>query len=140
MKIVQTTTAQNVFRILLGLIMLYIGIGHLSFRRLAFQAQVPEWVMFDKDFVVLVSGIIEIIFGLLMIWGREFKVKTGITLAIFYVLIFPGNIHQYINGIDSLRLDTDTKRLVRLFFQPVLILWALWSTGAIQYLKRKKEK
>ncbi|MDA7731019.1 hypothetical protein N8867_02365 [Flavobacteriaceae bacterium] len=136
----KTSTIQNIFRILLGLIMLYIGIAHLSFRRIEFQAQVPTWLTTDKglmDLVVLISGYVEIAFGILMILGGKFKLKTGIALGIFYILIFPGNINQYINEIDSLRLDSENKRLIRLFFQPLLVLWAFWSSGALKYLKRK---
>ena len=134
----KTSIVQNIFRILLGLIMLYIGIAHLSFRRIEFQAQVPTWLTTDKDLmdlVVLISGYVEIAFGILMIAGGKLKVKTGIVLGIFYILIFPGNINQYINEIDSLRLDSENKRLIRLFFQPLLVLWALWSTGALKHLK-----
>ena len=138
----KTSTIQNIFRILLGLIMLYIGIAHLSFRRIEFQAQVPTWLTTDKDLmdlVVLISGYVEIAFGVLMIFGRKLKVKTGIALGVFYILIFPGNINQYINEIDSLRLDSENKRLMRLFFQPLLVLWAFWSTGALKYIKRKSK-
>ena len=141
-KLMKTTIIQNIFRVLLGSIMLYIGIAHLSFRRIEFQAQVPTWLTTNEgmmDLVVLISGYIEIAFGILMILGRKLKIKTGIALGIFYVLIFPGNINQYINEIDSLRLDSDNKRLIRLFFQPLLVLWAFWSTGALKYLKRKSK-
>jgi len=122
--------------------MLYIGIAHLSFRRIEFQAQVPTWLTTDEglmDLVVLISGYIEIAFGILMIVGNKLKLKTGIALGIFYILIFPGNINQYINEIDSLRLDSDNKRLIRLFFQPLLVLWAFWSTGALKYLKQNSK-
>ena len=138
----KTTIIQNIFRILLGSIMLYIGIAHLSFKRIEFQAQVPTWLTTNEgmmDLVVLISGYIEIAFGILMILGGKLKIKTGIALGIFYVLIFPGNINQYINEIDSLRLDSDNKRLIRLFFQPLLVLWAFWSTGALKYLKLKSK-
>ena len=136
----KTSTIQNIFRVLLGLIMIYIGIAHLSFRRIEFQAQVPTWLTTDKDLmdlVVLISGYVEIALGILMILGGKLKVKTGLVLGIFYILIFPGNINQYINEIDSLRLDSENKRLIRLFFQPLLVLWAFWSTGALEDLKRK---
>jgi len=139
-KLMKTTIIQNIFRVLLGSIMLYIGIAHLSFRRIEFQAQVPTWLTTNEgmmDLIVLISGYIEIAFGILMILGGKLKVKTGIALGIFYILIFPGNINQYINEIDSLRLDSDNKRLIRLFFQPLLVLWAFWSSGSLEYLKRK---
>jgi uncharacterized membrane protein len=115
--------------------MLFAGIAHLTFQRTEFLAQVPHWLPDNpgfKDFVVVSSGVVEIILGLAMIFWVKQKVKVGIALAIFYVLVFPGNISQYTNGIDAFGLDTDLKRLIRLFFQPVLILWALWSTGAFK--------
>lgn len=139
---IKTTTVQNIFRILLGLAMLYAGIGHLTFKRIEFQAQVPTWLTTEQgfmDFIVITSGVIEIVLGILMIWGGKLKVKTGITLAIFYILIFPGNINQYINEIDAFNLNTDNKRLIRLFFQPVLVLWALWSSGGLKYLLNRKK-
>ena len=137
------TTTQKVFRIILGALMTLAGIGHLTFQRQEFQAQVPRWLPDDPafiDFVVLASGVTEILLGLAMIFLTKYRVKVGLVLAIFYVLIFPGNISQYTNGIDAFGLDTDQKRLIRLFFQPILIIWALWSTGALTYLKNLKNK
>ena len=137
----ETTLLQNILRILLGAFMIFAGTGHLTFLREDFQAQVPRWLPPNPafmDFVVVASGIVEISLGLAMVfWGQQ-KVYVGIALAIFYVLIFPGNISQYTNGIDAFGLDTDRKRLIRLFFQPVLILWALWSTGALAYLLQRQ--
>ena len=84
-KLMKTTIIQNIFRVLLGSIMLYIGIAHLSFRRIEFQAQVPTWLTTSEgmmDLIVLISGYIEIAFGILMIIGGKLKVKTGIALGI----------------------------------------------------------
>ena len=128
-------------RVLLGAMMTFAGIGHLTFQRGEFQAQVPRWLPNSQEFmdvVVLASGIVEIFLGLCLIFWISKKVKIGILLAIFYILIFPGNISQYTNGIDAFGLDTDQKRLIRLFFQPVLIFWALWSTDALKHLLSKK--
>lgn len=139
----KTTSIQNIFRIILGAIMTFAGIGHLTFQRHEFLAQVPRWLPDDPafmDFIVLSSGVVEILLGLAMIFLWKHKVQVGIILAIFYVLIFPGNISQYTNEIDAFGLNTDQKRLIRLFFQPVLILWALWSTGALNYLLNKINK
>lgn len=136
----KTSFFQNAMRILLGSFMLFAGISHLTFQRTEFLAQVPGWLPDDPrftDFVVLSSGVVEIILGLAMIFWVKQKVKVGIALAIFYVLVFPGNISQYTNGIDAFGLDTDQKRLIRLFFQPLLILWALWSTGVFRKIRKK---
>jgi uncharacterized membrane protein len=112
--------------------------GHLTFQRAAFQAQVPDWIPLSKDLVVLLSGVVELLLGLGMIFWKKERVRVGIVLAIFYVLIFPGNIAQYVHGADAFGLNTEGKRLTRLFFQPLLVLWALWSTGALTYLLKKK--
>jgi uncharacterized membrane protein len=130
MQTTPTTLAQNIARIILGAFMLLAGIGHLTFQRLEFQAQVPDWVPMSKDLVVVLSGIVEVMFGLAMLFWRRRRSEVGITLAVFYILVFPGNIAQYVNGIDAFGLDTEEKRFARLFFQPVLVVWALWSTGA----------
>lgn len=139
----QTSTTQTVFRIILGLLMTLAGVGHLTFQRQEFLAQVPRWLPDNPafmDFVVLSSGVVEITLGLSMVFLSKQKVKIGILLALFYVLVFPGNISQYTNGINAFGLDTDQKRLIRLFFQPVLIFWALWSTGAYTFITEKIKK
>lgn len=115
--------------------MLLAGMSHLSSLRETFTAQVPDWVPLDKDLVVVLSGWVEIGLGLSMLLLGRYKIWVGLALALFYLLIFPGNISQYLNSVDAFGLDTDFKRLIRLFFQPVLIIWALWSTGATTLLK-----
>ena len=130
---VHHTTLQKILRILLGAFMVLAAIGHLTNQRLEFQAQVPDWIPLSKDLVVILSGIVELGLGLSMIFWKGQRVRVGLVLAIFYVLIFPGNINQYVNHISAFGLDTDKARLIRLFFQPVLIVWALWSTGALKY-------
>ena len=140
MENIQTTKTQDFFRILLGLFMITAAFGHFTFQRADFQAQVPNWVPMNKDLVVILSGIVEMAIGLAIIFLTRYKIQIGIGLAIFYVLVFPGNIAQYLNGTDALGMNTDQARLIRLFFQPVLILWALWSTGAIGYLRSKVSK
>jgi uncharacterized membrane protein len=128
---IETSTTQKVFRILLALFMVYAGVSHLSFNRVDFQAQVPDWVPMSKDLVVILSGIVEIVLGLGLAFWKNQRVNFGWALAIFFILIFPGNISQYMNGTDAFgALNSDKARLIRLFFQPVLVAWALWSSGA----------
>jgi len=136
---IKTSTLQNIFRILLALFMVYAGVSHLSFNRIDFQAQVPDWVPLSKDLVVILSGIVEITLGLgLALWKNK-RAEFGWALAIFFVLIFPGNISQYLEGRDAFgALNSDKARLIRLFFQPVLVAWALWSSGAWKAWKQKK--
>ena len=137
MENTSTNKIQDFFRILLGIFMITAAIGHFTFQRTDFQAQVPNWVPVDKDLVVILSGIAEIALGVGMIFITRYKVQIGIALALFYVVVFPGNIAQYLNGTSAFGLDTDLSRLVRLFFQPVLIFLSLWSTGALEVVTRK---
>lgn len=123
---------QTLTRLLLGSFMTFAGISHLTFARDEFQAQVPKSLPLNEDFVVLASGVVEISFGVVMLATKQPQRRTvGALLAAFYVAIFPGNISQYLTHTDAFGLDTDRKRLIRLFFQPVLVAAALWSTGAL---------
>ncbi|RYG32579.1 MAG: hypothetical protein EOO01_34095 [Chitinophagaceae bacterium] len=131
-----TSKIQHFFRILLALSLLGAGIGHLTFARTEFQAQVPNWVPLSKDLTVILSGIVEIAFGLALLFVRKYRYQLGWVTAVFFVLVFPGNVAQYLNRIDAFGLTSDNLRLMRLFFQPVLILWALWSTGALRQVRR----
>ena len=122
---------------MLGLALGYAGIGHLTTSRQEFQAQVPTLLKDYADFVVVASGVVEIVLGLALVGLWKYRVQVGWVVAAFFVAIFPGNISQYVNGVDAFGLDSDTSRLVRLFFQPLLVMWALWSTGAWQARKKK---
>jgi len=117
-------------QMVLGFALAYAGIGHLTTSRQAFQAQVPTLLKDYADFVVLASGVVEILLGLGLVVLWKYRVQMGLLAAAFFVAIFWGNISQYINQVDAFGLDTDTKRFVRLLFQPVLVAWALISTGA----------
>lgn len=135
---IKTSLLQKGGRILLGSFMVAVAIGHLTNKRKEFQAQVPDSLPADKDVVVLGSGLAELSLGLSMLFWKSERARVGAALALFYAAIFPGNIAQYIYQRDAFGLDTDEKRFARLFFQPVLIAWALWSTGAGRALLEKQ--
>lgn len=121
------STARTIGRLLLGGALVFAGISHLTFARQDFQAQVPEWVPVDEDTTVLASGVVEIALGTALVSGVK-RTLVGNVAAVFFTAIFPGNLSQWLNRRDAFGLDTDNRRFVRLFFQPVLIAWALWST------------
>jgi uncharacterized membrane protein len=123
-------------QVLLGAALIYTGILHLTTSRLEFQAQVPNWIPLSADFVVLASGVVEITLGLLLS-SLQRRAAVGIATALFFVAIFPGNISQYVNKVDAFGLDSDRARFIRLFFQPLLVLWALWSTDAWRAINSK---
>lgn len=132
------SNAQENAQKLLGAMLVGTGTGHLTFLRKPFHAQVPPWVPMDVDRVVTLSGIAEIALGLALLAARKDKrVPVGLAAAAFFVAIFPGNIAQWQYHRDAFGLNTDTKRFLRLFGQPVLVGWALWSTGAWRHLRRR---
>lgn len=127
--------AKLVARLLLGAALIFAGIGHLSFSRQEFQAQVPVWLPLDPDFVVIASGVVEIMLGIGIASYGAVVPWAGLFATAFFIAIFPGNINQYVEGIDAFGLNSDQARFARLLFQPVLVVWALWSTGAWTLLK-----
>ena len=129
---------QTVGRVLLGSFMVGAGVLHLTTQREEFRAQVPEWFPVDEDVTVLGSGVVEIALGGAFVALPRHRRTIGVLLAAFFVAIFPGNIAQYVEGTDAFGLDTDRKRLVRLFFQPVLVLWALWGGGWLTRRSRER--
>lgn len=130
---------QHAARLLLGIALLIAGFSHLTNMREEFQAQVPNWLPLSKDFVVIASGLVEIALGAALVFLYNQRIAVGFVVAAFFVLIFPGNISQYLTRTDAFGLDTDQARLNRLFFQPVLVLWALWSTGAWAAWRARKK-
>ena len=126
----QRELPRTIARWLLGTALIFAGTMHLTLARAEFQAQVPTWVPLDADFVVVASGIVEIALGLGLVFLGRYRVAVGWLTAAFFVAIFPGNISQFVTGTDAFGLTNDLARGIRLLFQPLLVLWALWSTGA----------
>jgi uncharacterized membrane protein len=135
----RTTPLQNRSRIALGLFLAGAGISHLTFARKSFQAQVPPWVPLDPDTTVVKSGIAEIALGSALAFLPQHKVPLGRLAATFFAMVFPGNVSQYMYRRDAFGLDTDGRRLARLFFQPVLVAWAIWATGALATNQAKSD-
>jgi uncharacterized membrane protein len=135
---------KNLAQLGLGAFLFFAGNSHLYSNRKEFEAQVPTYLPLDPEFVVVASGLVEMALGLLLFITvfefKKYRELIGLITAIFFILIFPGNINQYVNGIDAFGLDTDQKRLIRLFFQPLLVIWALWASGGLKYLAKFRRK
>ena len=127
-------------RWLLGAVLTFAGVGHLTFARQSFVAQVPQWLPLPVDVVVVASGVVEILLGLSLILLARYRVAVGWIVAAFFVAVFPGNLEQFVRGTDAFGLDSDIARAVRLVFQPVLVLWALWSTGAWRAWRSRRRR
>ena len=127
---------QLVGRLILAAILIFAGIGHFRDTQ-EFTAQVPPWAP-APEFIVYASGVVEILLGLALIALHKYRVVVGWLIAGFFVIIFPGNISQFITQTDAFGLDSDTARFIRLLFQPLLVVLALWSTGAWSAFRNRK--
>ncbi len=140
MTITRSARVRSAARLVLGGALIIAGIGHLTFARIDFQAQVPDWVGIDKNAVVILSGLVEIALGSALIVVRRRRSLLGLAAGLFFIAVFPGNISQFIDGHDAFGLNSNSDRRNRLFFQPVLVAWAWWSTNAVALLPRDREK
>ena len=122
--------ARTVAHLTLGAFLTFAGISHLSFARAQFHAQVPAWLPLNADFVIIASGVVEILLGAALLVLNRGRAQVGWVVATFFVLVFPGNISQFTTHTDAFGLDSDLARGIRLLFQPLLVVWALWCTGA----------
>ena len=136
MTIARSARIRSVARIVLGGALIFAGLAHLTSARSDFQAQVPDWVGLDKNLVVVLSGLVEIALGLALIVVRRRRSLLGFAVGLFFIAVFPGNISQFVDGDDAFGLNSDAERRNRLFFQPVLIAWAWWSTEALAIFRR----
>ncbi|WP_314648882.1 DoxX family membrane protein [uncultured Microbacterium sp.] len=123
-----STTARTIGRIFLGASLVFAGVSHLTVARDEFQAQVPESLPLDPDTTVVASGVVEVALGSALLFARRRRSLVGTIAGLFFVAVFPGNVSQWMHQRNGFGLDTDMKRFVRLFFQPVLVALAVWST------------
>jgi uncharacterized membrane protein len=136
----RSSVPRTVGRFLLGGFLLLAGISHLTVSRVAFRAQVPTWLPVDTDLVVVASGIVEIVLGLSLVLLARRRVIVGLVVAVFFLSVFPGNISQLVTHTDSFGLNTDLARGIRLLFQPLLVVWALWCTGAWMAIRNRRAR
>lgn len=108
------------------------GVMHFTSTR-GFRVVVPDWAVqvtkLDKNDIVLASGAAEIALSAGLIALPLERRRIGWAIAAFFIAVLPGNIHQWRTGCSTPGLDTDARRLGRLFLQPLFVLWAVWATN-----------
>ncbi|MET0862645.1 MAG: hypothetical protein ABW091_16655 [Microbacterium sp.] len=108
------------------------GASHLTWGRRGYRIVVPDWATkattLDKDAIVVASGVVEVMLaGALVVLPKE-RTVVGWLVAAFFVAVFPGNVHQWQTGRSAPLMRTDRARFIRLLLQPLLVVWAIWST------------
>jgi uncharacterized membrane protein len=132
-----SSALQTGARLLLGAALVFAGVSHLTFARTTFRAQIPPWLPMDADFVIIASGVVEIALGAGLLFLPRQRVPLGWLAAALFVVVFPGNVSQFLTHANAFGLDTDRSRAIRLLFQPLLVAWALWCTGAWTAWRRR---
>ncbi|WP_083866217.1 DoxX family protein [Microbacterium yannicii] len=129
-----TTIVREVARWALATLLLAAGASHLTWGRRGYRIVVPDWatrlLRTDKDMIVVASGAAELMLGAALVALPADRRRVGAAIAAFFVAVFPGNVHQWRTGRSAPLMRTDRARFLRLLLQPVLVLWALWCTGA----------
>ena len=126
--VVSLTGMATIARWLLAAFLAFAGVSHFT-RADQFRAQGPPW-MPAPEAVVAISGVMEIALGVALVALPKWRAHAGWIVAAFFVAVFPGNISQFLTRSDAFGLNSDAARAVRLLFQPLLVAWALWCTGA----------
>jgi uncharacterized membrane protein len=124
-------TARAVMRAVLAAFYLVAGVVHLAAPD-AFLPIVPDWVPFPRE-IVLVTGMCEIA-GSLALMTRRLRRLAGVMLALYAVCVFPANIKHALEGIHVPPVpDGWWYHAPRLALQPVLVWWALFCAGVIDW-------
>jgi uncharacterized membrane protein len=130
---------RTIGRLVLGAFLIGAGVGHFTNAE-AFLAQVPPWMPAPEG-VVAISGVVELLLGAAIILApKRYRPMVGWVVAAFFVVIFPGNVSQFITGTAAFGLDSDAARFVRLLFQPLLVVWALWCTSAWSHWRESRRR
>jgi uncharacterized membrane protein len=112
------------------------GIAHLTLTD-KFLLIVPDWVPSPRT-VVLVTGVCEIA-GSIALLSTRLRRLAGCMLALYAICVLPANIKHAIDGVHLPPVpDSWWYHGPRLALQPVLVWWALFCAGVIDWPWRAK--
>ena len=124
-------------RLAMALALLFAGADHwINPGR--YLPMLPGWVPLPLE-TVLFTGVCEI-FGAVGLLTPRFRRLAGAMLAIYFIAVFPANVHNALNGlaVDGLP-QASWYYWVRLAFQPLAIWWALYCAQLIRWPLRARE-
>ena len=115
--------------------LLYVIVGIKLFINIDFFITiVPPFINWKKE-VVILSGVIEIILGILLLFNQTRKLASwGIILLL--IAVFPANIYLYLSEITRETLSiSKNQALLRMPFQIPLIIISYWHSKKINSKK-----
>ncbi len=108
------------------------GVAHIR-SPAGFVQITPDWVP-APQFVVLATGLCEIVGAVALAFVPRLRRAAGIGLAAYAVCVFPANINHAINDIAVGGVQMSWwYHGPRLLFQPVAVWWALWVGGVTDW-------
>ena len=112
------------------------GIAHLA-APAPFLEITPAWVPFASQ-VIFLTGLFELAAATALL-TRPLRRRAGIALAVYALCVWPANLKHALDGIDIPPIpNTWWYHGPRLALQPVIIWWALYSAGVIDWPKRHR--
>jgi uncharacterized membrane protein len=125
-----------VMRWLLAAFFVAAGVAHLAVPETLLTIT-PDWVPFAPQ-VILVTGLCELA-GAAALVTKPLRRRAGIALALYALCVWPANIKQALDHIVIPSIpDSWWYHGPRLAFQPVLIWWALFCAGVIDWPWRRR--
>lgn len=112
---------------------LYVLAGVMHFVRPELYMQIMPPYLPAHRFLVLLSGVAEIVLGVLVLIPRT-RVLAAWGLIALLIAVFPANVHMALHDPQLTDLPTwmsqptPTANWIRLPFQLVFIAWAWWYT------------
>src|SRR5580700_4518926 len=128
--------ARAIMRWMLAALFLAAGVAHLAAPD-KLLAITPSWVPFAPQ-VIFVTGLCEFA-GVVALLTRPLRKPAGIALSAYALCVWPANFKHAIEHIDLPHISNSwLYHGPRLALQPVIIWWALYCSGVIDWPWQRK--
>ncbi|MCY1535708.1 hypothetical protein D9M68_711230 [compost metagenome] len=113
----------------MALALLFVGIDHwLTPER--YLAMMPDYLPYHLP-LVLFTSLCELAGAIGLLLPRTRRLA-ALMLALYFVCVFPANLHNALQGLNVAGLPSASWYYwLRLPFQPLVILWALYAGGVL---------
>lgn len=106
--------------------LVFFGLSHF-YKQDELILMLPDFIPFP-EFIIFITGIIEITLAVGLLFPTTRRLS-GILIAVYFIAVLPANIYKAVNTVEiSGTLSNDTVAWLRIFFQPIFIVWALYCS------------